>query len=350
MLRSSKKICNSGESLAKGRKTRLAGLEGPDNEARNVKKRKLENENGNLSSIRGETAKKVKESGSTGPSKQKKIFNTVSARFKENDQIVDTDVGQDNKFLSEDSDEESNIVVLKNVAEPASVNEQSTDEDTEEEEDGELREILNKNYKIAGLQEESQGAREAQDVLSQKELILDEAVSKFEEVLQKSGFIETASQMQKQLIESQQTVQSQAKELGRLTKYDRSRRDNAGKVVNNNTSRALKINGEKTKRINDIISRASDYELTVYKNAVENQISKRDSSSSEDVLNSSDEIMVIDTNANDTIGHSSQLIDQFIADTHRAEADKDGRFAHEQDRRSAVRDEAATSQHRRDNR
>ena len=142
--------------------------------------------------------------------------------FKENDQIVDMDVGQDSEFLSENSDEESNIVVLKNTSEQARVNEQSTDEDTEEEEDGELREILNKNYEIAGLQEEIQGSRELQDVLSQKEIILDEAVSKFEEVLQKSGFMETASQMQEQLIDSQQTVRNQAKELERLTRDDRS--------------------------------------------------------------------------------------------------------------------------------
>ena len=79
--------------------------------------------------------------------------------------------------------------------------------------------------------------------------------------------------------------------------------------MTDHTSRAQKFSGEKTKRINDIISKASDLELTVYKNAVENQISKKDSSSLDDMLNSSDEIMVMDTNANDTIGHSSQLID-----------------------------------------
>ena len=68
---------------------------------------------------------------------------------------------------------------------------------------------------------------------------------------------------------------------------------------------------QKSKQILEMIAQASESELTIYKNAVDNQISKRDSSSSEEVemLNSSDEVRVMDMEDARDI-----LIDQFIAD------------------------------------
>ena len=66
--------------------------------------------------------------------------------------MVDMDVGPDNKFLSEDSDDESNVVFLRNVEQEA-IQEMETDKSDEDMEDGELNEILIKNYELAGLVE-----------------------------------------------------------------------------------------------------------------------------------------------------------------------------------------------------
>ena len=170
---------------------------------------------------------------------------------------------------------------------------------------------------------------------SQKEQIIDEAVSKFKEVFQKSGIIETTSQLQRQLAESQRTVRDQAREIEKLAKADKANkamRPNTvlGKLLGelmNRRKNFIVDNQEKVKKINELMSRASDSELTVYKNTVENQMNKRESSSSDEILNFSDEVTVIETNLiqssqqmevkqqNLNSLQQDSLIDEFIADT-----------------------------------
>ena len=118
-------------------KTRKTGSKTPSNDMAKVNKRKLEDENLNENATIRENRKKSKVSEGN---------RITTARIQEDNLVIDMDVGQDTDFLNENSDEESNVVSFRNV--------NSTNVDNfSEEEDGELREILDKNYQIAGLVE-----------------------------------------------------------------------------------------------------------------------------------------------------------------------------------------------------
>ena len=89
--------------------------------------------------------------------------------------------------------------------------------------------------------------------------------------------------------------------------------------------RSLKKKNKKrqecSKCLNEILSKASESELTIYKSAVDNLIGKRDSSSSEDCLNSSDEIKLIELKENSPVENehldresNHSFIEQFISD------------------------------------
>ena len=235
----------------------------------------------------------------------------------EEDQFIDMEVGQDNEFVSEDSDDESNVVVFNREVTRRNDIEKGMEavegQTSDEEEDGELREILEKNYEMAGLKSPGEKDRDS---------IINEAVDKFQEVFMKSNFMEVTTKLQQQLLQSQKQVAEQNKELVKLKAADRNSRDQRerGKTSNDKpmeqvTKEVLADRKRREKQLTDLILAASESELTIYRSAVENQLSKRDSSSSEEhegaggYLNSSDEIDVLEVSEQQDV-----LIDQFIAD------------------------------------
>ena len=267
-----------------------------------------------------------KGSKSTSIKENTKRRKTTTARLKDDEQIIDMDVGQDSEFMSEESDDESNVIVFKDkITEGSAVNQ--ADSESEEEEDGELREILEVNYQLANLQDQPQDSqnnvvmiRRDSFAVEEKSQIIDEAVNKFQEVFMSSNLVQKTNDLQQQLIDSNRKLEAQSRELERLQRLENARRKED--LPNSKTKgQSGREDRERiSKQINEIFSKASDSELTIYKNAVENQISKRESSSSDECFNSSDEIMnVVEL---DQLGQRQELgqeidnslIKQFISD------------------------------------
>ena len=132
----------------------------PGNEERNVNKRQKCENNSNENAAMDKKVRKTCTIGNTKDSRK------VQARVQEDNQYLDMEVGQDAEFLSEDeSDGESNVIMFKENQSSQAMRQQEqrdieqsseTDAftDNEEAEDGELVEILEHNYRIAGLSEE----------------------------------------------------------------------------------------------------------------------------------------------------------------------------------------------------
>ena len=112
---------------------------------------------------------------------------------------------------------------------------------------------------------------------SQKEEIIDEAVNKLQEVLEKTGLIDTANKLQEQLLKSQKTEADQAKDIeclvakeGKQKKTNEIRgKNNIIESIDNEVMDKDMAKGNRVKQMHEIITRASDSELTIYKNAVE---------------------------------------------------------------------------------
>ena len=86
---------------------------------------------------------------------------------------------------------------------------------------------------------------------------------------------------------------------------------------NHRSTKKRNVSVDKMKQINDIMSKASTSKLTVYRNAVECQLSKRASSSSEEeikMIDTSDEIIDSDETA-DMKNESNSMIENFIVDS-----------------------------------
>ena len=99
--------------------------------------------------------------------------------------------------------------------------------------------------------------------------------------------METTSELKKQLEASQ-------KKLAEMEEKDRLKHQESMEGRGKKSSHSKDDKNVRAKHLSEILSKASDSELTIYRNAVENQISKRDSSSSsDDCLNSSDETVKI---------------------------------------------------------
>ena len=254
----------------------------------------------------------------------KKIAESTVARIEDGDEVLDMEVGQDTEFIEEEnSDEESNVVTLNMSRASRGHNPDevlSKNKDEESEKDKELDVILDHNYRIAGLipnQRESQNTVRSNGAEGSE--FLDMAMSKFQEVFMNSEFMETANKMQlqmekqqKQLMDSQRKIDAQARELERVKKQAQTTSKGNGIPDKNEILRKK----ARAKSLNEILSKASDSELTVYRSAVENLISKRDSSSSsEDGLNSSEEIRPIEILQEDMEEEDNHsLIEQFISD------------------------------------
>ena len=104
----------------------------------------------------------------------------------------------------------------------------------------------------------------------------------------KSDFLENTVKLQEQIVENQKQMKILQEENERLAKLDKKDKLESGKGNRNSKgkdkgkvkTRDLELRHEE--KIKDLISRASLSELTIYKNAVENQINKSERTSSED--------------------------------------------------------------------
>ena len=97
----------------------------------------------------------------------------------------------------------------------------------------------------------------------EREDLIGEAMSRMQDLIVKTGFVETANLLQKQLVEN--------------------------KAINEKLMESTRIKGNEN--FEQILPNNATSEVTIYRNAVANEIGKRDSTSSEeDVNNISDEI------------------------------------------------------------
>ena len=102
----------------------------------------------------------------------------------------------------------------------------------------------------------------------EKEEFIDAAVAKFQDVLLNDSFVQATAQMvQKQLEANQNVIEKDAQ---------KERIPVQGKEKTSSKDRyKLKNPNSKLGELNSIIAKASNSELTVYKNAVENLIQKK---------------------------------------------------------------------------
>ena len=262
----------------------------------------------------------------------------VSAHLIDEDEVLDMEVGQDIEFVSEnkteeETDQESNVVTFNNSKEKeSSCRSRSLSKDqTIEDKDEDWDRLVEHNCEIADLNPH----RSEQFSNTGESQMINLAVDKIQEVFMNSEFMERANKMQiemkKQLEESQRKFMEQTIELEKLQKQ--AKENERGKTTINSQERNR--TQERQRSLNEILSQASSSELTIYRSAVENLISKRDSSSSEDGLNSSDEmrVRVVNENTEDEmdieIASNHSMIDQFISDSrdrHRQRSERETRY------------------------
>ena len=171
----------------------------------------------------------------------------------------------------------------------------------------------------------------------EKEEFIDAAVAKFQDVLLNGSFVQATAQMvQKQLEVNQHAFERDAQK-------EKIPVQGKEKTFSKDKNKLKNTNG-KLGELNSIIAKASNSELTVYKNAVENLIQKRVSSSSEEdmdltqdflqelivPIDTSDELEM-DSDENVLAGNKNEsLINQFIADARECsmrEHDRDRQIA-----------------------
>ena len=157
--------------------------------------------------------------------KRKEIREEIAkASLKDDDQFIEMEVGQDTEFVSEESDEESNVVTFnKNRGRSATENQMEQQPDVEtDEKDTEFNNMMRRNYELAGLVEAEAGeiiedtnSANSSQPLMEKDSIINEAVDKFQEVFLKLGFLEKTEKMQQQLMESQRKLAEQNSRIGK---------------------------------------------------------------------------------------------------------------------------------------
>ena len=207
------------------------------------------------------------------------------------------------------SDDESETITFnkRTPQQPVVEDQQETSSDSESE--AEIQEARSEDEKPEEESEdeieEGEIDRSNQNNFS-KEEIIDEAVAKFQDVFMKSGFIETMSLMKQQLENNNKEKEKNkvipVRENEASHKNRRMRNDQPPKQGNLRT-------------LDKLMSQASMSELTIYRNAVENHINKRNSSSSEeDEKIVADEGMEISDESKESNEFNNSLIDEFIAE------------------------------------
>ena len=272
------------------------------------------------------------------------IRNAV-AFFKDNGQSFEMGIDRvdllapDNEFLTDDEAEEvmfkgnqgagnsfgeNNNATMSRNDDDNAVTEEYNSEKAEESEpstDGECSGSEDER-------EDEQKQKSNQPVIFDKDEIIDAAVAKFKVEFLKKGFMETNKLIDRQ-VNKRNRSRSRDRQGGSNSKKSDTRhgpqayRDRTGNETVN----------QKVKVLNKMMSQASALELTVYKNAVENQINKRNSSSSEDNKMDTSEETGISDESNEQIVDSDLLINDFIAEARERTAyekplrDRDTAFA-----------------------
>ena len=171
-----------------------------------------------------------------------------------------------------------------------------------------------------------------------KEEFVDAAMEKFQEVFMKSGILETATKLQKHL----DRVEASKEKLPRPTAEQKRK----GKKQPNNCG----------KEIDKILGQASTLELTVYKNAVKNEIEKKrnSGSSSDQEQREPMEIDVRQVNSSDELDDSDEMgkmlnesmVEEFIAEARNRQfpvAPRPGTSGIQEERRPSTPDEKAAA-------
>ena len=138
-----------------------------------------------------------------------------------------------------------------------------------------------------------------------REEIIDAAVAKFQDVFMKTGIFETANLLKKQLEPNQDS-----------RKREQAVTKNKGEEFSKKKISKDKFN-QSIGELNKLMSRASTSELTIYRNAVDRQISRFSSDDEQGKLkiaNSSDEQINISDESNETQPFDNSIIEHFIAD------------------------------------
>ena len=199
--------------------------------------------------------------------------------FSEDEQMMEMEVNaiqQENEFPEDNEEEESGIVQLR-MPDGGSQRNNKVSTDVESE-DGELKK-----------DEEDEEFQREKDRF--KGEFLDEAMNQFQDIFMSSEFMQTMVDMVKRNIAketagNQNHSRGQSGENHRVSKKTIDNRADRSKIHPSQGNNSMNVDLE------NILSKASVSELTIYKNAVEDHINKRDSSSSDKVINTSDEIEI----------------------------------------------------------
>ena len=211
----------------------------------------------------------------------------VQANFTEDSDnfVMEVNAEQEQEFQS--SDEEADISFntrrsdLNNNASPAR---DDLDPDTEGEIFSESEEESQNEGNELNQLDPNEGKEQAKEqfvmaMLKEKEKtkseFVDAAMAKFQEDFMKSGFMETASKLQKQLEDTQKFSGNAA----RLKVSSQTPKKSQGNHRGSSGRKELLPSKDEDK-LNNLLSRASVSELMVYRNAVENQINKKHHSDS----------------------------------------------------------------------
>ena len=207
----------------------------------------------------------------------------------------DTELNEEAIRSPDTSDSEGKIVSEDDDTDTS--NDTSSMDTSEGESEAEVENCARSNNKAKKMLNKSKPGTSSE---ANREEIIDAAVARFQDVFMKSGLTETADLLRKQMEQKNQTTNKED---------DQRKRGESMK-------RKLKSNNKSMSELNKLMSQASTSELTVYKNAVENQINMHLSSSSEELkpIDTSDEVIDSDETADFTKLNKS-LVEDFIADT-----------------------------------
>ena len=241
------------------------------------------------------------------------------AEFREENRnfVMEVDTEDDGEFQS---DNKSHVITFNEAVQgPAEVQGDETEENdtaSEHESEGEVHsddEIFDEQ------QEVNQPAQNVQVNINREEII-DAAVAKFQDVFMSSGIMETMSLVKKQLKTDEEKNKHRQGKGGKCRSKSIDKKERGEFLTN--LSRPTDHNLSK---LNKLMSQASTAELTIYRNAMESQINKRTSSSSEDEIDqlenkghSSDleqsEVEISDESQEVVQSHNNPFIDEFVAD------------------------------------
>ena len=298
----------------------------PSKETMPKKRKSLRSTQKEQHSNNGGKVNRNKEDGQTLENDQNNSATVTSAVFSKDEQMMEMEVNaiqQENEFPEENEEAESGIVQLRIPSGSLVNNKAGIDAESE---DGELK-----------RDDEDEEFQKEKDRF--KEEFLDDAMNRFQDIFMSSEFMQTTVDMVKRNI-AKETAGNQSYSRGQHGE-DTHRANKKAIDTRVDRSRNRPSQGKNSMNVDleQILSKASVSELTVYKNAVEDHINKRDSSSSDEVINTSDEIEIEGQNFVDgsnlfkdkekvsQVTDSHDMINDFIAEVR--ERQRTGTYAND---------------------